>query len=61
VTGWSEREIPALEPAETAEENFVRCVRGEAQTLAGPELGLELAHVVEAIVCSAAEHAPVRL
>jgi predicted dehydrogenase len=61
VTGWSDRERPELEPAETAEENFVRCVRGEGQTLAGPELGLELAHVVEAVVRSADEHAPVRV
>jgi predicted dehydrogenase len=61
VTGWSDRETPELEPAETAEENFVRCVRGEAETLAGPRLGLDLAHVVEAIVRSAEEHAPVRV
>jgi predicted dehydrogenase len=53
VTGWSERELPVIEPAETAEENFVRCIRGEAEALAGPELGLELAVVVEAIVQSA--------
>jgi predicted dehydrogenase len=61
VIGWSDREIPQLEPAETAEANFVRCIRGESETLAGPELGLELAHVVEAIVHSAEEHAPVRV
>jgi len=61
VTGWSERESPRLKPAETAEENFVRCVRGEAEPLAGPELGLQLARVVEAIVRSAEEHAPVQV
>jgi predicted dehydrogenase len=61
VTGWSDRETPRLRPAETAEENFVRCIRGEAETLAGPALGLELAHVVEAIVRSAEKHAPVRV
>ena len=61
VTGWSDREIPRLEPAESAEANFVRCIRGEADALAGPELGLELARVVEAIVRSAEEHAPVRV
>jgi len=61
VTGWSERESPRLKRAETAEENFVRCVRGEAEPRAGPELGLELAHVVEAIVRSAEEHAPVQV
>jgi predicted dehydrogenase len=61
VTGWSDRETPVLEPAETAETNFVRSVRGEAEPLAGPELGLELAHVVEAIVRSAEEHAPVEV
>jgi predicted dehydrogenase len=61
VTGWSERDVPELGPAETAEANFVRCVRGEAETLAPPELGLELAHLVEAIVRSADEHAPVQV
>jgi predicted dehydrogenase len=61
VTGWSERETPELEPEETAEANFVHCLRGEAETLAGPRLGLELAHLVEAIVRSADEHGPVRV
>jgi predicted dehydrogenase len=61
VTGWSDREEPQLERAESAERNFVRVVRGEAETLAPPELGLELAHLVEAIVRSAEEHAPVRV
>lgn len=61
VTGWSDREEPRLERAESAERNFVRVVRGETETLAPPELGLELAHLVEAIVRSAAEHAPVRV
>jgi predicted dehydrogenase len=61
VTGWNEHEAPVLEPAETAEANFVRCLRGEAETLAGPRLGLELALLVEAIVHSAEEHAPVQV
>ncbi|HEY2937037.1 MAG TPA: Gfo/Idh/MocA family oxidoreductase [Gaiellaceae bacterium] len=61
VTGWSERDVLELEPAETAEANFVRCIRGEAETLAPPGLGLELARVVEAIVRSAEEHAPVQV
>jgi predicted dehydrogenase len=59
VTGWSEREAPGLEPAESAERNFVRCISGEAETPAGPEFGLDLAHLVEAVVRSAEEHAPV--
>jgi len=61
VTGWSAREVPELEPAESAEGNFVSVLRGEAEPLAGPRLGLELAHLVEAIVRSAGEHAPVRV
>ena len=61
VTGWSERHVLELEPAETAEANFVRCILGEAETLAPPELGLELAHVVEALLLSAEEHAPVQV
>lgn len=61
VTGWSDRDVPVLERAETAEANFVRCLRGEAETLAGPRLGLELAHLVEAIVRSAREYTPVRV
>jgi len=61
VTGWSDRERPELEPAETAEANFVRCIRRETETLAGPELGLELALLVDAIVRSAEERAPVRV
>src|SRR3954452_16852527 len=61
VTGWSDREEPQLERAESAERNFVRVVRGEAETLAPAELGLELAQLIEAIVRSAEEHAPVRV
>jgi predicted dehydrogenase len=61
VTGWSAREVPELEPAESAEGNFVSVLRGEAEPLAGPHLGLELAHLVEAIVRSAGDHAPVRV
>jgi predicted dehydrogenase len=61
VTGWSERDVLELEPAESAEANFVRCVRREAETLAPASLGLELAHVVEALVRSAKEHAPVQV
>ena len=61
VTGWSERDVVELPPAESAEANFVRCLRGEAETLTPVQLGLELAHVIEAIVRSADEHAPVRV
>jgi predicted dehydrogenase len=61
VTGWSERTALELEPAETAEANFVRCIAGEAETLAPPGLGLDLAHLVEGIARSAEEHAPVRV
>jgi predicted dehydrogenase len=61
VTGWSERAVPDLEPAETAEANFVRCIRGDAETLAPARLGVELADLVEAILRSAAGGAPVRL
>jgi predicted dehydrogenase len=61
VTGWSDRDVPELEAAETAEANFVRCLRGEAETLAGPRLGLEIARLVEAIVRSAQEHVPVQV
>lgn len=61
VTGWSERDVPSLEPAETAEENFVRCIRGEAETLAGPRLGVDIAHFLEAIVRSAEDGRPVRV
>jgi predicted dehydrogenase len=59
VIGWSEREVVELPPAESAEANFVRCLRGEAETLTPVQLGLELAHVIEAIVRSAEEHGPV--
>jgi predicted dehydrogenase len=61
ITGWSQREVLALEPQETAEENFVRCIRGEAETLAGPQLGVDIAQFLEAIVRSAEEGRPVRV
>ena len=58
VTGWSEREVVELPPAESAEANFVRCIRGDAQTLTPVRFGLELAHVIEAIVRSATNTSP---
>lgn len=61
VTGWSERDVVELTPAESAEANFVRCIRDEAETLTPVRLGLGLAHVLEALYASAEEHAPVRV
>jgi predicted dehydrogenase len=61
VTGWSERQTIVLPAAESAEANFVRCVRGEAETLTPAVLGLELALVIEALYRSAEQHAPVRV
>jgi predicted dehydrogenase len=61
VTGWSERDIVELPAAESAEGNFVRCLRGEAETLTPVRLGLELARLIEALYRSAEEHAPVRV
>lgn len=61
VTGWSERDVVELAPAESAEANFVRCLRGEAETLTPVQFGLGLAHLLEALYSSAEEHAPVRV
>jgi predicted dehydrogenase len=61
VTGWSDRETIELPAAESAEANFVRCVRGEAETLTPAGFGLELAHVIDALYRSAEQHAPVRV
>jgi predicted dehydrogenase len=61
VTGWSERDTPVLGAADSAEATFVRCLRGQAENLTPARLGLTLAHVIEAILRSAAEHAPVRV
>jgi predicted dehydrogenase len=47
--------------AETPEENFVRCIRGEAETLCPPELGIQLAELHEAIRRSASEERAVRV
>lgn len=47
--------------AETPEQNFVRCLRGEADTLCPPELGIRLAELHEAILRSALDGSPVRM
>jgi predicted dehydrogenase len=59
VTGTMQQETLELPAAESAEENFVRSVRGEAKTLTPVELGLGVARVIEAILSSADQGRPV--
>jgi predicted dehydrogenase len=59
VTGTMQHETIVLPAAESAEENFVRSIRGQATTLTPVELGLGVARVIEAILSSADHGRPV--